>query len=95
MGIDIGAKLIYGVPYSDLPEETLEEVDEMLDDGTLEYASPYYDASRDEWIVGVGIACYGHEPEDIENLMGNIKLQELPQSMRLLDLRVYVTPHVS
>ena len=26
MGIDISAKLIYGAPYSDLPEEILEEV---------------------------------------------------------------------
>ena len=95
MGIDISAKLLYGIPYSDLPEEILEEVSEMLDVGELDHASPYYDAPRDEWIVGVGIACYGHEPEDIENLMGNIKLQELPQSMRLLDLRVYVAPHVS
>ena len=95
MKIDISAKLIYGTPYSDLPEAILEEVDEMLDNGELEYASPYYDTPRDEWIVGVEIDCYGHEPEDIESLMGNIKLQELPQSMRLLDLRVYVTPHVS
>ena len=55
MGIDISAKLIYGLPYSDLPEEILDEVDEMLDDGELEYASPYYDAPRDEWIVGVEI----------------------------------------
>ena len=94
MGIDISAKLIYGLNYSDLPEEILEEVNEMLDNGELEYASPYYDAPRDEWIVGVEItACYG--PEDIESLMGNIKLQELPQSMRLLDLRVYATPHVT
>ena len=53
MGIDISAKLIYGCNYSDLPEEILEEVDEMLDDGSLEYASPYYDAPREEWIVGV------------------------------------------
>ena len=50
MGIDIGAKLIYGLPYSDLPEEVLEEVDEMLDNGDLDYASPYYDAPRGEWI---------------------------------------------
>ena len=95
MGIDISAKLIYGLPYSDLPEEILEEVDEMLDNDELDYASPYYDAPRDDWIVGVDVGCYGHGPEDIESLMGNIKLQELPQSMRLLDLRVYVTPHVS
>lgn len=95
MGIAIEAKLIYGVFYSDLPEEILEEVNDMLDYGDLDHASPYYDAPRDEWIVGVEITCYGHEPEDIENLMGNIKLQELPRPMRLLDLRVYVAPHVS
>ena len=52
MGIEISAKLIYGLPYSDLPEEILEEVDEMLDDGSLDYASPYYNAPRHEWIVG-------------------------------------------
>ena len=52
MGIDISAKLIYGLPYSELPEEILDEVDELLDDGILEYAGPYYDAPRDEWIAG-------------------------------------------
>ena len=30
MGVNIEAKLIYGTPYSDLPEEILEEVNEML-----------------------------------------------------------------
>ena len=44
MGIDISAKLIYGCNYSYLPKDILDEVDEMLDDGILEYASPYYDA---------------------------------------------------
>ena len=37
MGIDISAKLICGIPYSDLPEEILGEVDEMLDNGELDY----------------------------------------------------------
>ena len=54
MGIDISAKLIYGLNYSDLPEEILEDVDEMLDSGDLDYASPYYDAPRNEWIVTTG-----------------------------------------
>ena len=54
MGIHIRAKLIYGLPYSDLPEEVLEEVNEMLDNGGLDYASPsVLFAPRDEWIVGV------------------------------------------
>jgi hypothetical protein len=62
MGIDISAKLIYGLPYSELPKEILDEVDEMLDNGDLDYASPYYDAPRDEWIVGVEIVAWkkGH-----------------------------------
>ena len=47
MGIDIGAKLIYGLPYSDLPVEILDEVNDMLDMGDLDYASPYYDAPRE------------------------------------------------
>ena len=46
MGIDISAKLIYGLPYEDIPEEILDEVNEMLDDGELDYASPYYDSPR-------------------------------------------------
>lgn len=91
MGIDIGAKLIYGCYYSDLPEEILEEVNEMLDNGDLDYASPYYDAPRDEWIVGV-LGCIG----------GNAKVylaQDLPQNSAVSDyLMMYgtfrVTPHV-
>ena len=62
MGIYISAKLIYGLPYSDLPEEILKIVDNMLDNGELDYASPYYDAPRNEWIVGVEIGAWkkGH-----------------------------------
>lgn len=44
MGIDISAKLIYGLRYSDVPEDIIERVDEGLDSGELDYASPYYDA---------------------------------------------------
>ena len=95
MGIDISAKLIYGLPYSDLPEEILEEVDEMLDDGELEYASPYYDAPRDKWIVGVEITAWekgyydlGHEISQI-----NDKIPEILVSDDI-DLSVYVAPHV-
>ena len=62
VGIDISAKLIYGCNYSDLPEEILEDVDEMLDAGSLDYASPYYDAPRSEWIVGVE-SCIGGDAE--------------------------------
>ena len=91
MGIDISEKLIYGCNYSDLPEEILEEVDEMLDVGDLDYASPYYDAPRDEWIVGVEVELWGDSYIDLSwsdfcshkgiRILGN-------------DLKFYVTPHV-
>ena len=37
MGIHISAKLIYGLNYSDIPEEIIEDVNEMLDNGELDY----------------------------------------------------------
>ena len=51
MGMQIGAMLIYGASYEELSE--IKDIDKMLDLGEIEYASPYYDASRDKWIVGV------------------------------------------
>ena len=96
MGIDISAKLIYGLPYSDLPEEILEEVDEMLDDGTLEYAIPYYDAPRDEWIVGVGIEGYVVDIVELNKHMEDDVYHKIPECFRDYDLvlGLYVTPHV-
>ena len=46
MGIDISAKLMYGLRYSDVPEDIIERVDKDLDSGGLDYASPYYDAPQ-------------------------------------------------
>lgn len=53
MGISMDAKLIYGAGYDKLSE--LEGLDEMLDNGVLDYASPSYDSDRDEWVVGVAL----------------------------------------
>ena len=72
MKIDISAKLIYGCNYSDLPDEIIDEVNEMLDENELDYASPYYDAPRDAWIVGVEVDCYGHGYSAIYNQCNNI-----------------------
>ena len=95
MGIDISAKLLYGTPYSDLPEEILEEVDEMLDDGTLGYASPYYDAHRSEWIVGVEITAWKKGHYDLGYEISRID-DEIPEILVSddIDLSVFVTPHV-
>ncbi len=95
MGIDISAKLIYGLPYSDLPEEILKIVDNMLDNGELDYASPYYDAPRDEWIVGVEITAWKKGHYDLGYEIYQID-EEIPEVLvgDDIDLSVYVTPHV-
>lgn len=54
MGISMRAKLIFGVPYEELAE--LENIDEMLDDGVLDHASPYYDSHKTEWVVGIDLS---------------------------------------
>ena len=96
MGIDISAKLIYGLPYSDLPEEILEEVNEMLDNGELDYASPYYDALRHEWIVGVEISAWKRGHYDLGYEISQID-DEIPEVLVSddIDLSVYVAPHLS
>ena len=95
MGVDISAKLLYGTPYSDLPEEILEEVNEMLDLGDLDYASPFYDAPRSEWIVGVEIVAWKKGHYDLGYEISQI--DEIPEILVSddIDLSVYVTPHVS
>lgn len=51
MGVEYGAKLIVGLPYEEL--EHLGE--DFVDDLGLDYASPYFDADHECWIVGVDV----------------------------------------
>lgn len=94
MGMSIDAMLIYGVPYADIPEELIEKVDEMLDEGTLEYASPWYDSSRKDWIVGKSVACWG---EDYIDISGCDMDEYIPAEFRNngLECKFYVSPHVT
>lgn len=96
MGIDIEAKLIYGLHYSDLPEDILEEVDEMLDDGELDSASPYYYSDKDDWIVGVEVKVKKKSHYDLGYEISNI-YEEVPEILIRddIELLMYVTPHVS
>lgn len=95
MGIDISAKLLYGLPYEDIPEEILDEVNAMLDDGSLDYASPTYDAPRGEWIVGVEISAWKMGQFDLGYKIYQID-EEIPEILVSddIDLSVYVVPHV-
>jgi len=96
MSIDIEAKLIYGVKYKDLPEDILDEVDEMLDNDDLDYASPWYDSDRDYWIVGVEIPAKKKSHYDLGYQISNIH-EEVPEILIRddIELLMYVTPHVS
>lgn len=51
MGMDISARLIFGAPYTEL-EANVENLRELIEDDILQYASPYYDSDREDWIVG-------------------------------------------
>ena len=93
MGINIGAKLIYGLQYSDLPEEILEGVDEMLANDELDCASPYYDAPREDWIVGVECKLWGDNLSDAAREM-HIASMKLYNLFKGCDVGFYVTPHV-
>lgn len=50
-----------GLQYDDLTQgmsiDDIETLDEELDQGDVEYASPYYDCPRDRWFVGYEITC--------------------------------------
>jgi hypothetical protein len=52
MGMDINAMIIVGRDYSEIPEDRLESVNDLLDEDTMQSASPYYDAPREHWTVG-------------------------------------------
>ena len=93
MGIDISAKLLYGLPYDDIPEDILDEVNELLDNGELDYASPYYDAPRDRWIVGVECDLWGDTLQNAEREL-SVVAGSIPEIIRNSELGFYVTPHV-
>ena len=56
MSIDYESKLIYGARYSEivhaLDDKEIDELNEELDYCEIDYASPYYNAPRDHWIIG-------------------------------------------
>lgn len=95
MSIDIDAIMIYGVPYSEIPDDLTEEVDQLLDDGELDYASPYFDSPTGEWIVGKGISCY--ETTLHEVYCGIIESGDYLYDtiLQKCETKIYVSPHVT
>lgn len=94
MAIQIGASVIYGMNYSDIPEEMQEEIDAMLDDEELDYASPWYDAPRHEWIIGVGVDIWGDTLDSAEREL-HVAAGRVPDILKGLELGFYVSANVS
>lgn len=96
MGMDISAKLLYGCKYSELPEEILDEVDAMLDSDELEYASPTYDAPRDEWVIGSVVNINGATWTTASKAV-DLAYEEIPDIIYRegVELRLIVSPDVT
>jgi len=94
--MSIAAKLIYGIRYKYLPEEIKGTVQYMVDNGELDYASPYYDSEIDSWIVGVEIPCRGKDQYVLGCEVNHVD-DTIPDILRRddIELWMYVTPHVS
>ncbi|NMM21553.1 MAG: hypothetical protein HHJ15_16620 [Rhodoferax sp.] len=91
MGISISAKLIFGVEYEELSE--LENLDEMLDDGDLDYASPHYDSDRCEWRVGIQLPYKISGEEEMVSFIRKAK-REFERLTNGISGRIIVSPNV-
>lgn len=77
MGMSISAKLMYGMNYEllceHLEDEVVDQLNEMIDDGELDTASPYYDSDREEWFVGYELARGVVNMETLNESVENVK----------------------
>lgn len=92
MGMSIDALLIYGADYGEVSE--VEGIDEMLDSGEIEYASPYYDAPRDEWIVGIALPSEIDGAAEMTAAIREAK-EEFERLTNDLTGRIIVSPHIT
>jgi hypothetical protein len=75
MGIDISAKLMVGLEYSDLKDwiqnkiesGDYEDEQEVIEE-YFEYASPYYDAPMQSWFLGIEAWDYGTVEEVMKSI---------------------------
>jgi hypothetical protein len=81
MSIDIGSKGIVGAYLEEFRDVGTNEdkLRDMIDEGDLDYVSPYYDSPREEWFIGFQIANEWDSPnkmhEEIVMLWKEFQLQ--------------------
>lgn len=57
MSMSIDIMLMVGLDYENLCDKVDQElIDDLLDSGELDYASPHYDAPRSQWFVGAELS---------------------------------------
>ena len=92
MGISMDAMLLYGVKYDEL--SGLEDLDELLDNGEMDYASPHYDSPRGAWVVGVAIPSEIAGEAEMSNFIRKAKA-EFEGMTGGLPGRLIVSPHIT
>lgn len=71
MGIEFSAVLMVGLPYNYVAE--VEDINNMIHEGTIDYASPYYDAPLEDWLIGIHIqGSGGYSYSKVPRLDGDI-----------------------
>lgn len=59
MGVEYSAKLLVGLPVDEFSDFFTDDVADDCEGKGLIYASPYYDAPPEHWVVGVEVAKTG------------------------------------
>lgn len=96
MSISTTAYLMFGAPY-ELWQKHIdsEDLNDLLYDDELEYASPWYDSERGYWFVGFIVCHQGRKFEENSNQIREIRDNIRKICPNILDecyLTVY--PHV-
>lgn len=92
MGMNIAARLIFGAPYTELVY--LENLQELIDEDKIDYASPYYGSSPRDWIVGVSLPSWMDDERDLMAAYSAAKA-EFEELTGYNDGRWIVSPHVT
>lgn len=106
MGIDISSAKIVGLPYDqfiekcehsqrllhDNAEDAQELIDHLLDDGELDYASPWYDSSRDNWVIGYNVSDWDISVEEFVKELSETKERFIKDFG--FEPKVFVSAHV-
>lgn len=94
MSIQTSGCLIVGLPYTEIREKLeprAKIIDAMIDNGKLDYCSPYYDSGLEDWVVGKIIA----ESEEVLDL--DIKITTAKDWFLKefgLPAKIYVGPNI-